>query len=775
MPQQKVAYFPLKNGEDIVSPDLEVKPGRLRFSKNYEPRSVGGYRRIEGYERYDGQPKPSLANQAFFNIDAVTNTVSVGDELSGSLSGATAYVIGETSGVGTAYDFPDTSAVFIDNDVLTNVTEGNTYATVDLSTEALYGPYTSDSETLSGFIGSAQTVRRNLILPIPGSGPIRGVWQFQGDTYGFRDNAGTVTLSGTTSGSVDSITVNGVEIMSGAVSFITSFAVTAAAVASNITANGLYVATSDAAVITIYEAGSNATSIVSSSTTLTSTDADATQMDMYKDSSSGWVLQTLGLRLAYTVGSTTEFIPGEAISAAPSGATGVVTAINITSGGFSTNDAVGTVFLHTQTGTFAAADTLTGATSGATATLAGDSTSFTLGAGGKCDFVDYNFFGQASGAMMFCAYGTGLAFGWNGSGMALVDSTSAGGFATHIGVQASHLLTTIESSLMISGIGVPFTSTATSGAAEIAVGDVITGLSNPQGDVTAIFSENSTNLLFGTSASTFQVKSHSRVSGAREWTIQRVGAVRYLDDRGLTQLNAVEAFGDFKENSFSKYIDPLIRAKLGHELDSVQVREKDQYRIFFDDGTGLIARIPEEGGFPSFTRINYPITVDTCNTGEDSSGLERVFFGSSDGLVYQMDSGNSFDGAALDYLLRLPYYTINSPRTNKRFFKIVLEVETEVGVDSTAEIKYAPDFSYGNPFRPKGVQETFDVSGGGAYWGEDENWADFFWGQLPNEAEGYIKGSGRNIGLSISGSTTLDGPHTITGVTIQYAFRGVKK
>ena len=688
---QQVAYFPLDGGEDIVSPDLRVKPGRLRFSKNYEPRAVGGYRRIDGYERYDGLPKPSLANQAFFNIDAITNTVAVGDELTGSISGFTAYVSGETAGVGTAYDFIDIDQVFVDNDVLTNVTQANTYATVDLSTVAMDGPYTTDSETLSGFIGPGQTNRRNLISAVPGSGTIRGVWQFEGDVYAFRDNVG------------------------------------------------------------------------------------ATQMDMYKDSAAGWVLQTLGARLAYTVGAVAEFLPGETITGAPSGATAVVTAINITSGSFGAGDAVGTVFLHTQVGAFAGGDTLTGSTSGGTASLAGDSTSFTFAPGGKCDFVNYNFYGQASGNMMFCAYGTGVAFGWDGSGAALVDSSVPALFATHIGVQSNHLVTTIASSLMISGIGAPFTSTAISGAAEIAVGDVITGLENPQGDVTAVFSLNSTNLLFGTSAADFQLKNHSRISGAREWTIQRVGNVRYLDDRGLTQLNAVEAFGDFKENSFSKFIDPLIRDKMGREIDSVVVREKDQYRIFYDDGTALIARIPEEGGFPHFTRINYPITVNTCNTGEDNSGIERIFFGSSDGFVYQMDSGNSFDGASLDYFIRLPYYMIGTPRTIKRFYKVVLEVETEIGINSTVDVKYAPDFSYGNPDRPKGVQQTFDVSGGGAYWGEDEVWADFFWGQLPNEAEGYIKGSGRNIGLSISGSSILDGSHTITGVTIQYNLRGVKK
>ena len=230
MPQQRVTSFALDGGEDVVSPNLVVKPGRLRSSKNYEPRTVGGYRRIDGYERYDGQPKPSLANQAFFNIDAVTNTVAVGDKLTGSISSAVAYVVGETAGVGTAYDFPDTDDLFVDNDVLTNVTQGNTYATVDLSTTAMYGPYTTNSSTLSGFIGAAQGVRRALIGAVPGSGIIRGIFRLSGDLYAFRDNAG------------------------------------------------------------------------------------ATATDLYKATSAGWVLQTLGHKIAYTTGATAKLIRGEVIT-----------------------------------------------------------------------------------------------------------------------------------------------------------------------------------------------------------------------------------------------------------------------------------------------------------------------------------------------------------------------------------------------------------------------------------------------------------------------------
>jgi hypothetical protein len=92
---------------------------------------------------------------------------------------------------------------------------------------------------------------------------------------------GTVTLTGGASGSVDSITVNGVNIMSGAVSFTTDLPTTAAAVVTNINlhiSSPDYTATSVGPVITITAVTpgvqTNGYAVVASTTTITATDTD---------------------------------------------------------------------------------------------------------------------------------------------------------------------------------------------------------------------------------------------------------------------------------------------------------------------------------------------------------------------------------------------------------------------------------------------------------------------------------------------------------------------
>lgn len=87
---------------------------------------------------------------------------------------------------------------------------------------------------------------------------------------------GTVTLTGGASGSVNGITVDGVQIMSGAVSFNTDLTITAALVAKNISdyvSSPNYSAKSVGIVITIYSVlqgtAANGRVVVASSTTIT--------------------------------------------------------------------------------------------------------------------------------------------------------------------------------------------------------------------------------------------------------------------------------------------------------------------------------------------------------------------------------------------------------------------------------------------------------------------------------------------------------------------------
>ena len=61
----------------------------------------------------------------------------------------------------------------------------------------------------------------------------------------------------------------------------------------------------------------------------------------------------------------------------------------------------------------------------------------------------------------------------------------------------------------------------------------------------------------------------------------------FLDDRGLTSIFTVQYFGDFQSAVASDKVDPYIQAKKESTITSLRVRGKNQYRIYFDDKTGL--------------------------------------------------------------------------------------------------------------------------------------------------------------------------------------------
>ena len=97
-------YFPFEGGVNMVDPSLSLEPGELVAADNFEIDIRGRYRRMDGYERFDGQTLPSEV--VFYRIpftlgtarDSVFNSAfstafdmqipSTGDLVKGGTSGA---------------------------------------------------------------------------------------------------------------------------------------------------------------------------------------------------------------------------------------------------------------------------------------------------------------------------------------------------------------------------------------------------------------------------------------------------------------------------------------------------------------------------------------------------------------------------------------------------------------------------------------------------------------------------------------------------------------
>ena len=495
--------------------------------------------------------------------------------------------------------------------------------------------------------------------------------------------------------------------------------------------------------------------------------AGGTACAMYKSSAAGWVLCDLGRSLPFTSGGTYVIAEDDEIAGEIGVATATVKRVVITSGSLAGGDAAGVLILYDQVGDFEA-ETIRVGVNANVATITGNSTENTLTADGRFEFENYNFYGHSDYFRMYGVDGVSPGFEWDGSTFVPILTGMTTDTPNHIAVHKKHLFFSFPGgSLQHSGIGTPYIWTPVTGASEIGIGDDITRLSVNVG-ILAIFSRNSTHLLYGTSIDDWELKDHSLESGCIEWSAQTIGTEVYLDDRGLTTLQATDKYGDFVGNVISVDVQPYLKTMLGNVQSSIRVKDKGQYRLYFDNMEGLCLTM-DKNKVVGFTRFFYDKLPVCCCSAENSSGEEELFFGSTDGFVYQLDKGTSFNGNEIESLLRLHYNHLKTPFNEKQIRQLILEGEFPIGT----EISFYMDFSYGDDAESEEVD--LDVVEAGGIWGVAD-WDAFVWdGPTVGLARAYPGGCGINFALMLSSTSTYVPPHTLNALSVHYSIRGLRR
>jgi hypothetical protein len=494
---------------------------------------------------------------------------------------------------------------------------------------------------------------------------------------------------------------------------------------------------------------------------------------MYKQSTTGWVLQELGNMIGFLdAGAGVAYVEGETITGSTSTANAVIKRVVLQSGAWGT-DAAGYLILGDVTDGPFQAEASTGSIAGAVP-LTGAETANEMAPGGRYDFANDNFFGSSLTRRMYGVNGVSEAFEWDGSVFVPIVTGNTVDTPQHIVVNEFHLqLSFPNGSLQNSATGNPYIWSG-SGAAEIGVGHIIVGLTKEVGQVLIILCRDRTFGLYGknTTDAPWDLKAISEESGGIEWTMQRLAKTRYLDDRGFMSMEAVQEFGDFSDSAYSQIIEPLVTLKKTDAVASIISKNKHQLRTFFGDGTGIIATFDNEK-LAGFTVINYQneagsaIPVRVTANGENSEGAEVLYFGSDGGFVYQMDSGPNFDGDPIAADLILTYFNAKSPAYDKHWRKVTVEADGATGTT----ISYTAVYDYASGREPVGITQQEVLEAGGSYW-DQAIWNEFSWASEDiTQIEGYLDGDARNISLQFSSSSTYTAPHTLYGVTFYYSLR----
>lgn len=491
---------------------------------------------------------------------------------------------------------------------------------------------------------------------------------------------------------------------------------------------------------------------------------------IYKSTASGWSLVALGWELAFTSGGVTEITEGQTITGAISGATAVLTRVMLESGTWAGGDAAGKFIFASKTGNFQAENIDVGASPNL-ATIAGNATAITLLPGGRYEFVNHNFGGQAGTKRIYGVDGVNRGFEFDGTVFCPIKTGMTSDIPTHVAVFKNHLFFSFAASAQHSGTGFPYKWTLLSGASELSVGDTITAFHVEPGAAAeaalGIYAKNVIHMLYGTSSSNWNLVRYRQEVGAFAHTVQSLTGTYFLHDQGVVDFQTVQAYGNFAHVAITDAIRTWLGERKTLAVDSCVVRTKSQYRLFFSDDQALY--ITFSGGKPvGMTPILLGHTVTCMYSMEANDGSEVIMFGSDDGKVYQMEKGTSFDGGAITWHSITHFNYLRRPRINKTFQDCFLEVKG----DGYAEFSFSHELGFGDTSIPQGGVSQQVLSLSEARW-DTGTWDVGFWDAKTLTPSIFnLGGMADNISLLLSGSSDYYAPLRFSGALVNIIPRG---
>jgi len=707
-------YYAFDGGLNTEDGPLAIPLGDIIGSKNYEPNKRGGFRRVDGHERFDGRPAPAEQHYTFILFDAgvPADYPIVGDTINGQTSGATGRVlsIGQgspyTDGFDSGFGADDNigyvalinvTGTFQDNENLREVTTvfGVEYGAPivdDAVTDALH-------EIL---VDLMEAYFRTLVLAVPGSGPVRGVWFFKGVTYAWRDNAGaTACVMHKSTGSGWSAIVLNKKIRF------------------------------DAGVGQIFEGD-----------TVTGLTSGATGVVLRVGTVSGtWGGTMVGYLVFVSITGT--FVDNEGLQVGgvtKATANGAAFVQSLTAGGryeFRTNNYFG----HSDKIRFYGVN--------------GEDACF------EYDPVDACFAQIDTGMTVdkprhIGSYSDILMLAFSGGSVQLAGRNTPMAWTVVRG--AGELALGEEVVGFIEEIG------ATDNVAVFILGR--NRISRLSGTTPATFKL----VEFGIRAGCREWSSQ-RIANGIYLDDQGFTTLTATEAHG----NFRESIVTDKAAGFitkllgrSSVVDSHVSRELS--LYRCSFANGDNVVIGYKD-------VYTKGGAPTreyrvmVTNYGKPVLCSCEQEGLD--GRIRTFFGSDDGFVYEIRSDvRSFDGVEVESFVRMPYHFSKSPQRHKRYRRGTIDIKT---ASRMLTMKCVVDYMSGNP--DYNMQPVIDmvIPGGGGFW-DISDWGEFQWSSEVNPTATFaLNASGTNISVGAYSKTKYELTHTLLGLTLHYSPRKLNR
>jgi hypothetical protein len=703
-------------------------PGSARTLRNFEPSVEGGYRRIEGFSKYDtdhvppyGDPRVQGSSQTGTTLDVANLFTEPQDADTFILTHATADVDGITTDPETGEQIASTSLV-VDN-ISGTISAGM----------IVEGSGIASGVTVSAFDAGTSTITLSTELALADNLELTFKYEYTigtgGVTYSSANKSATLTLTEALKSSPDDQSLVEFGNTEDAIEGVAYFRSRAIAYRNS----------------DLFESSG------SGWTKINVPDYGTVLVD--GGSQTGTSLDVDGIDTTPQVGDTFTVAGIEKVYT-------ITAAVTVTSG-------AATLTINPSLASSPADD----------AVITFLSTGRPRSAGKKHRFVQYRF---ANTDRLLFVDGTNAPAYYDGNTfVSMDDAPSAVIGADHVAMFKNHAFYGKDNQLTFSSPYDEDGFNAANGAGDIDVGSAITGLVVFREQL-IIFCEQRIMRLAGNTIADFQLQSITDDIGCIETdTIQEVGGdIIFLAPDGLRMISGTERIGDFGLAVISKVIqsefDNFITKSTSYS--SIVVREKSQYRLFgYNDniteessvgilGTQFSGQGGENMAWAELRGIRAYVTYSVY-----TSTTETILFANVDGYVYQMESGNSFDGEDIIATFSTPFVSINDdPRLRKTFYKLFLYADPQGSVTTNVSLKY--DFDTEGTIQPTPI-ELSNATGAVGFYGDAVYGSTTYGTKLKKLFGTQVIGSGFTVSLQFISEGT-DPPFSLDATTLEYAVHG---
>lgn len=664
MPNQPVPVV-LRQGLDTLTHPVVAEQGTLIDCMNYEMTTASGYRRIDGFEAYDGWINGDIAD--YYQVTVQINDIGVIAALDPgvSLNSVNSEPFAPELVVGVVLAFEEQpgltgiltyapankDAPVISDGTILDVNLGTT-GRLTATANATKGSVTDDAATFVANIRTYSDLLRDEL--VHNTTPVAGMHFFRQQLVVARD-CYVMTYTDEDNASRDMVQVGSI------VAYLTTVyrVITRVESGSTMTLDLERLAnqTNNASVRVLSEA-STVLFTTSAVNVVVSTDGSEQAYLVAlntpaTDTVRGRVTLARSVHIRFTGGlavAEANFVAGAVIgigTVSPDNTLGVVKHVELLSGTYAANTAAGWIEIVIDRGLSGANDyiqttddlMLAGVTKLADiAEIVWSTIPGTLAlhdAGTRYQWITANFYGQSDTMEMYGATGASrgfwaqayeapltnapppdvlavdtLEYSW---GNIHTDHTAvARDIPKYVAFHGHSLAFAIAGSVVRSVGGEPYDFNGVLGATETATGDDITGLLEAQDDTLIVFGRRSVRRLTGYTTSDISLRSIGG-SGCFDYSAVMVGAQPiFTAPNGITALQQAEAYGDFSGQRISDPVANTLVPKLitdwtdsvpGGVAMALPVRSKNQYRLWLNTGEVYSVTFTNDG--PKVMKSNY--------------------------------------------------------------------------------------------------------------------------------------------------------------------------